>query len=112
MFEHLESVRPIMEHRRSVHGYKTTVRGSRGIKIVLRDMPQMAPRVKRLRDYDRKRKRERQQKLVQENVKGFATLSNPITAEYVNCKALLSVSSGRRCGKLCSLYRYCGTHMR
>jgi hypothetical protein len=38
--------------------------------------------------------------------------SNPISAEYINCKALLSVSSGRRCGKLCSLYRYCGTHMR
>jgi hypothetical protein len=97
-FEYLESIRPIMEHKRSTHGYKTTVRGSRGIKIVLREMPQMAPRVKRLRDYDRKRKRERQQKLVQENVKGFMTLSNPITAEYVNCKALLSVSSGRRCG--------------
>jgi hypothetical protein len=42
-FEYLESTRPIMEHRRSVHGYKTTVRGSRGIKIVLRDMPRMAP---------------------------------------------------------------------
>jgi hypothetical protein len=42
----------------------------------------MAPKVKRLRDYDRKRKRERQQKLVQENVKGFATLSNPITAKH------------------------------
>jgi hypothetical protein len=36
---------------------------------VLRDMPQVAPRVQRLRDYDRKRKRERQQKLLQEIVK-------------------------------------------
>jgi hypothetical protein len=48
-FENLESLRPIMEHKRSAHGYKTTVSGSRGIKIVLRDMPQVAPRVKRLR---------------------------------------------------------------
>jgi hypothetical protein len=49
-FECLGSTRPIIEHKRSVHKYKTTVRGSKGIKIVLRDMPRMAPRVKRLRD--------------------------------------------------------------
>jgi hypothetical protein len=49
--------------------------------------------------------------MIKANMKGFTTSSNPITAEYVNCKAFLSVSSGRRCGRLCSLYRYCGTHM-
>jgi hypothetical protein len=101
-----------MAHKRSVHWYKTTVKRANGIYITLEGMLPAASKVKRLRGYDRKLMWNTADDNTRKCGRIFNSL-NSITAEYVNCsRALLSVNSGRHCGKPSRLYCYCDTHLR